>query len=105
MLLALNWLTNARPSEQLSEDYGVGAATVNRIKVAFLNGVLQKFSATMDPLSPLWLGKDIAHRPPYSRASNLAFSTAVACGDGVHVKLLTNHTSAMWMSRKGNARD
>ena len=46
MLLALNWLTNARPSEQLSEDYGVGAATVNRIKVAFLNGVLQKFSAT-----------------------------------------------------------
>lgn len=101
MLLALNWLSNARPAEQLSEDFGVGVATVKRIKSAFLEGIITKYSATMDPQSPLWVGKDIAHRPPYSRDSNLAFSTAVACGDGVHIKLLTKHTSAMWMSRKG----
>lgn len=103
MLLALSWLGNALSTWQLADDYGVGVATVQRIKERFLKGMLGTFAGTLDFRSPDWIGKGIRHQPPFSRPTNLAFSKVVGAGDGVHIKLKTNRTSAIWISgRKGN---
>lgn len=46
---------------------GIGNASVGRIKRAFLDGMITKFSPTLDPTSEHWIGLAIQHQPPFSR--------------------------------------
>jgi hypothetical protein len=103
VLLSVAWLANAFTTFQLADDYGIGVATVHRIKERFLKGMLKRFGSTLDFTSPDWVGRNIRHQPPFSRPTNLLFSKVIGAGDGVHIKLKTNKTSARWISgRKGN---
>lgn len=104
MLLCLHWLAHGRGTVELGDDYGIGNASVARIKRAFLYGMITKFSPTLDPTSEHWIGLAIQHQPPFSRIQNQAFIQVVGAGDGVHIKLKTHKTSPLWRSgRKCNA--
>ena len=98
VLLALNWLACDVGSVILGDEFGVGLATVSRIKRAFVSAVFQHSGDTLNPNSASWLGLDIPERRcPFNRAKYFLFSEASGAADGVHFPLHTRYTSDAWI--------